>query len=126
MSPKKPAPQPTHPRAAAKTNDAANRPEKELVIVTGISGAGKASAPKAFEDLGFHAVDNLPLELLQKFPSIVRKSAEMASAVIAVDIREGKTLDRFPAVLQQVKKLLPTRVVFLDAQDPVLVRRYSE
>src|SRR5208282_4561111 len=126
MSPKKPAPQPTHPRAAAKTNDAANRPEKELVIVTGISGAGKASALKAFEDLGFHAVDNLPLELLPDFAKLVDKSAEVNEAVIVVDIREGQTLDRFPDMLKKVKKLLPTRVVFLDAQDAILVRRFSE
>ncbi len=102
------------------------RPRKELVIVTGISGAGKASALKAFEDLGFHSVDNLPLELLPDFARLVRKSREVESAAIVVDIREGQTLDRFPDILKQVKKLLPTRVVFLDAQDAVLVRRYSE
>ncbi len=102
------------------------RPRKELVIVTGISGAGKASALKAFEDLGFHSVDNLPLELLPDFARLVRKSSEVESAAIVVDIREGQTLDRFPDILKQVKKLLPTRVVFLDAQDSVLVRRYSE
>lgn len=109
-----------------KSGEPGKPPPKELVIVTGISGAGKASALKAFEDLGFHAVDNLPLELLPAFARIVRKSSEMESAAIVVDIREGQTLDRFPDILQQVKKLLPTRVVFLDAQDPVLVRRYSE
>ncbi len=56
-------------------------PAKELVIVTGISGAGKASALKAFEDLGFHAVDNLPLELLLDFAKLVDKSTEIMSAV---------------------------------------------
>ena len=101
-------------------------PRKELVIVTGISGSGKASALRAFEDLGFHCVDNLPLELLPDFAEIVRKSSEIESAAIVVDIREGQTLDRFPDILKQVKKLLPTRVVFLDAQDAVLVRRFSE
>lgn len=96
------------------------------MIVTGISGSGKASALKAFEDLGFHAVDNLPLELLLNFAGLVRKSAEVQRAAIVVDIREGTTLDRLPDILKSVKKLLPTRVVFLDAQDAVLVRRYSE
>jgi UPF0042 nucleotide-binding protein len=99
---------------------------KELVIVTGISGAGKASALKAFEDLGFHCVDNLPLELLPQFSELVSKSAEVERAAIVVDVREGPTLDRLPEILKQVKKQLPTRVVFLDAQDAVLVRRYSE
>jgi UPF0042 nucleotide-binding protein len=101
-------------------------PAKELVILTGISGSGKASALKAFEDLGFHAVDNLPLELLPDFASLVGKSAEIQRAAIVVDVREGPTLDRLPEILKSVKKLLPTRVVFLDAQDAVLVRRYSE
>jgi UPF0042 nucleotide-binding protein len=99
---------------------------KELVILTGISGAGKASALKAFEDLGFHCVDNLPLELLPQFSDLVSKSHEVQRAAIVVDVREGPTLDRLPEILKEVKKLLPTRVVFLDAQDAVLVRRYSE
>lgn len=100
--------------------------QKQLVIVTGISGAGKASALKSFEDLGFHAVDNLPLELLGDFASLVDKSTEIQNAAIVVDVREGQTLDRLPEILKSVKTILPTRVVFLDAQDAVLVRRYSE
>src|SRR5277367_5802583 len=101
-------------------------PAKELVIVTGISGAGKASALKAFEDLGYYAVDNLPLELLPDFAELVRSSREMDRAVLVVDVREGPTLDRLPAILLKVKKTLHTSVVFLDASDAVLVRRYSE
>jgi UPF0042 nucleotide-binding protein len=104
----------------------AKEPGKELVIVTGISGAGKASALKAFEDLGYHAVDNLPLELLLDFAGIVGKSAEINSAAIVVDVREGQTLDRFPEILNCLRTLLPTSVVFLDAKDEMLVRRYSE
>jgi UPF0042 nucleotide-binding protein len=99
---------------------------KELVIVTGISGAGKASALKAFEDLGYHCVDNLPLELLPDFANLVSKSAGMERAAIVVDVREGVTLDRLPEILKGVRQLLATRVVFLDAQDTALVRRYSE
>jgi UPF0042 nucleotide-binding protein len=94
--------------------------------VTGISGAGKASALKAFEDLGFHAVDNLPLGMLAEFARLICKSGEVERAAIVVDVREGTTLDRLPDILKEVRKLLPTRVVFLDAQDAVLVRRYSE
>ncbi len=113
-------------RRVAPSPAAASQPAKELVIVTGISGAGKASALKDFEDLGYHAVDNLPLELLTEFAGLVGKSKEIARAAIVVDVREGQTLDRLPDILQRVKKILPTRVVFLDAQDAVLVRRYSE
>jgi len=120
------SPKPATPaRKAAKQAKLLNK-QKELVIVTGISGAGKASALKAFEDLGYHAVDNLPLELLTEFAELVGKSRELARAAIVVDVREGSTLDRLPEILISVRKILPTRVVFLDAQDPVLVRRYSE
>ncbi len=126
MTPKKPAPRATSRRTPAKAAQSEAVTGKELVIVTGISGAGKASALKDFEDLGFHAVDNLPLELLPDFAVLVGKSTEIKKAAIVVDIREGQTLDRLPEILKQVKKVLPTRVVFLDAQDAVLVRRYSE
>jgi UPF0042 nucleotide-binding protein len=121
-SPKGPRP----PRPTAARAKQFKKPEKELVIVTGISGAGKASALKAFEDLGYHAVDNLPLELLPEFAELVGKSDELKQAVIVVDVREGSTLDRLPEILISIRKVLPTQVVFLEAQDAVLVRRYSE
>jgi UPF0042 nucleotide-binding protein len=100
--------------------------KKELVILTGISGAGKASALKAFEDLGFQAVDNLPLELMTDFAGLVQKSKEIHRAAIVVDVREGQALNRMPDIIKRIRRVLPTKVVFLDAQDPVLVRRYSE
>ena len=111
------------PGANGKANA---KSSKELVIVTGISGAGKASALKTFEDLGYQAVDNLPLELLPEFAGLVAKSKEIKRAAIVVDVREGQTFDRLPEIITQVKRVLPTRVLFLDAQDSVLVRRYSE
>jgi len=114
------------PSEANRKKKAARKSGKELVIVTGISGSGKASALKAFEDLGFHCVDNLPLELLLDFAALVSNSSEVERAAIVVDVREGPTLDRLPQILKDVRKLLPTRVVFLDAQDGVLVRRFSE
>ena len=140
MTPRKPARNPGKSRSAARPRKQAaksgpprtglrargSKSAKELVIVTGISGAGKASALKAFEDLGFHCVDNLPLELLPHFGSLVSASADVERAAIVVDVREGSTLDRLPEILKGIKKLLQTRVVFLDAQDAVLVRRYSE
>jgi UPF0042 nucleotide-binding protein len=121
MTPKKAA----SPRANQRKKSG-KEVSKELVIVTGISGAGKASALKAFEDLGFHCVDNLPLELLPDFSTLVSNSADVQHAAIVVDVREGTTLDRLPEILKDIKKLLHTRVVFLDAQDAVLVRRFSE
>jgi UPF0042 nucleotide-binding protein len=99
---------------------------RELVILTGLSGAGKASALKAFEDLGFYSVDNLPLELIPRFADLVAKSAEITHAALVVDVREGSRLDRFPKILSQVRKVLPTRVVFLEANDDAIVRRFSE
>src|SRR5450755_1958287 len=99
---------------------------RELVILTGISGAGKASALKAFEDLGFYSVDNLPLELLPRFADLVRQSAEIDRAALVVDVREGQTLERFPAILQQIRKSLATTVIFLEASEAALLRRYSE
>ena len=112
--------------AAARPAASASKHTKELVIVTGISGAGKASALKAFEDLGYHCCDNLPLELLPDFAKLVSKSTEVEQAAIVVHVREGATIDRLPQILKEVRKLLRTRVVFLDAQDPSLVQRYSE
>jgi UPF0042 nucleotide-binding protein len=99
---------------------------RELVIVTGLSGSGKASALKAFEDLGFYSVDNLPLELVPSFADLVRQSGEIARAAMVVDVREGQRLDRFSEMLREVRKVLPTTVVFLEASDAVLLRRFSE
>jgi UPF0042 nucleotide-binding protein len=99
---------------------------RELVILTGLSGSGKASALKTFEDLGFYSVDNLPLDLIPRFADLVAKSAEITHAAMVVDVREGSRLERFPSILAKVKKVLPTRVVFLEASDDALIRRFSE
>jgi UPF0042 nucleotide-binding protein len=109
-----------------KSADVKKPGAKELVIVTGTSGAGKGSALKAFEDLGYYAVDNLPLELLPEFASLIQRSAEMERAVLVVDVREGPTLEKLPTILSQIKKKIHTSVLFLDASDAILVRRFSE
>ena len=98
----------------------------ELVILTGLSGSGKLSALKAFEDLGYYSVDNLPLELVPRFADLVRQSAEIERAALVVDVREGMRLDEFPGILKKVQRVLPTRVVFLEASDDALIRRFSE
>jgi len=100
--------------------------QRELVIITGMSGAGKASALKAFEDLGYYAVDNMPIGLIENFAELVRDTLEIDRAALVVDIREGSRLDKLPQLLRSLRRSLRTTVLFLEAKDDVLVRRYSE
>ena len=98
----------------------------ELVIITGMSGSGKASVLKAFEDLGYYCVDNLPVGLIPHFAELVVHSSEIQRTALVVDVREGKQLKALPAIVKSVRRLLPTRVLFLEASDAALLRRYSE
>src|ERR1700737_940364 len=98
----------------------------ELVIVTGMSGSGKASALKAFEDLGYYCVDNLPVELIPRFAELVGQSSEISRTALVVDVREGTQLDALPAIVKSVKRMLPTKVIFLEAEESILLRRFSE
>jgi RNase adapter protein RapZ len=98
----------------------------ELVIITGISGAGKASVLKAFEDLGYYCVDNLPVSLIQNFAELVGQSSEITRTALVVDVREGRGLEALPGIVKSVKGILPTKIIFLEASDAVLLRRYSE
>ncbi|MBA3915109.1 MAG: RNase adapter RapZ [Acidobacteriales bacterium] len=98
----------------------------ELVLITGISGSGKASVLKAFEDLGYYCVDNLPVRLIPQFAELVSRSSEISRTALVVDVREGAQLEELPAILLGVKKVLPTKVIFLEADDAVLLRRFSE
>src|SRR5215469_5464550 len=102
------------------------RDPHELVIITGMSGAGKASALKTFEDLGYYAVDNLPVGLISNFADLVRDSTEIERAALVVDIREGARLDKLPQLLHSLRSSLKTTVLFLEADEDALVRRYSE
>src|SRR5260370_7571289 len=98
----------------------------ELVIVTGMSGSGKASALKAFEDLGYYCVDNLPVELIPRFAELALRSGEIPRTALVVDVREGSQLEKLPAILKSVKRTIPTRGIYLEASDAALLRRYSE
>ncbi len=98
----------------------------ELVVITGMSGSGKASVLKAFEDLGYYCVDNLPVDLFPRFAELARQSAEIERTAIVVDVREGQRLDRLPEILRSVRRLLSTTVLFLEASDEALLRRFSE
>src|SRR3984885_83570 len=98
----------------------------ELVIITGMSGSGKASVLKAFEDLGYYCVDNLPVELIPRFAEMAVQSAEIRRTALVVDVREGSKLEQLPGILQSVRRMIPTKVAFLEASDAVLMRRFSE
>ena len=102
------------------------RPPGELVIITGMSGSGKASVLKAFEDLGYYCVDNLPVGLIPRFAELAGQSSEIERTALVVDVREGRQLEELPAIVKSVKRIIGTRMVFLEASDAVLLRRYSE
>ncbi|MGH9624345.1 MAG: RNase adapter RapZ [Bryobacteraceae bacterium] len=101
-------------------------PNADLVIITGLSGSGKLTALKAFEDLGFYAVDNLPIALLPKFADLTRDAKTRRRAALIIDIREGEALKQFPSIYRGLRKQLNATLVFLDAGDAVLQRRFSE
>ncbi len=105
---------------------AKHRDGSELVIITGMSGSGKASALKAFEDLGYYCVDNLPVELIHRFAELALQSGEVPRTALVVDVREGSQLEKLPAMVKSVRRIIPTRVIFLEASDPVLLRRFNE
>jgi UPF0042 nucleotide-binding protein len=111
-------------RKAALPHD--GRRPAELVIITGMSGSGKASVLKAFEDLGYYCVDNLPVGLIPRFAELVGQSSEIERTALVVDVREGVQLEDLPSIVKSVKRILPTRMVFLEASDAVLLRRFSE
>jgi UPF0042 nucleotide-binding protein len=98
----------------------------ELVVITGLSGSGKATVLKAFEDLGYYAVDNLPIELIPKFAELAKGSAHVRRAALVIDIREGEPFAQVPALLERLRRKTPATLVFLEADDATLARRFSE
>jgi len=98
----------------------------ELVIITGMSGSGKASVLKAFEDLGYYCVDNLPIELIPRFAELTVRSRDSRRTALVIDVREGTKLGKLPEILKSVRRMIPTKIVFLEASDAVLLRRFSE
>src|SRR5271155_1489998 len=128
MPPRKPAGKTGQGERKAGHGRAARdrRPRAELVIITGMSGSGKASVLKAFEDLGYYCVDNLPIELIPSFAELAVQSDEIRRTALVVDVREGSKLERLPGILKAVRRMIPAKVVFLEATDAVLLRRFSE
>ena len=101
----------------------------KFVILTGMSGAGKSTALKMMEDIGFYCVDNLPIPLLEKFVELsdLQQNAELQKVAVGIDIRSGQALEELRSVLDRIKANGGAYdILFLDAEDSVLVKRYKE
>jgi UPF0042 nucleotide-binding protein len=99
----------------------------KLVVVTGVSGAGKSTALRALEDLGYYAADNLPLPLVPKFLELLSSRSDIDRAALGIDARGGDFLDEALTVFADIRKAGDTlEILFLDASDEILIRRFSE
>ena len=104
-----------------------HQPARQLVILTGLSGSGKGSILKAFEDLGFYCVDNLPVAFIPVFSDMyVQGSGEIERAALLVDAREGEQLARLPEIYRKMRAENSVTLVFAEASDDALARRFSE
>lgn len=98
-----------------------------MVVVTGLSGSGRSAALKAFEDMGYYCVDNLPLVLLSEFVRFARESDHASRSAIGIDVREKDFATLFPGLYRDLKNDGSwIELLFLDASDQALVRRFSE
>ena len=100
---------------------------RQLVLLTGLSGSGKSTVLKTFEDLGYYCVDNLPVELIPTFSELnFYGNTEVERAALLVDAREGNQIERLPALYKQISREIPASLVFIEASDEALLRRFSE
>jgi UPF0042 nucleotide-binding protein len=103
------------------------RDARQLVILTGLSGSGKSTVLKTFEDLGFYCVDNLPVALIPTFSELhMQGGGEIQRAALLVDAREGDQLTRLPDMLRHLRTENPATLVFIEANEEALLRRFSE
>jgi UPF0042 nucleotide-binding protein len=110
-----------------KVKTRAKQDSKQLVILTGLSGSGKSTVLKAFEDMGFYCVDNMPVELIPIFAELhAAGEGDFSRAALLVDAREGAQLQKLPGLLTHLRKDHPISLVFIEANDDALLRRYSE
>lgn len=91
-----------------------------------MSGSGKGSVLKVFEDLGYYCVDNLPVDLIPKFAGLYRNSQGTSRAALVVDVREGEALKRLPGIYRRLRGTIRSTLIFLHASDAALLRRFSE
>ena len=100
---------------------------RQLVILTGLSGSGKSTVLKTFEDLGYYCVDNLPVQLIPVFSELhLYGGADINRAALLVDAREGEQLKRLPVLFKQIRRSVDATLVFIEASDEALLRRFSE
>jgi RNase adapter protein RapZ len=98
-----------------------------LLVITGLSGSGKTHVSRALEDVGWFCVDNLPIALVASFGELIERSAELSRSVLVVDVRERGFPETFPEVYRKLRsRRLSTSLVFLEADEKALVRRFSE
>jgi len=102
--------------------------QTRIIVVTGLSGSGRSAALKAFEDIGFYCVDNLPLALLHGFVDFAQRSRETSRSAIGIDVREKGFVELFPALYGELKAggNVFLELLFLDSSDQTIVRRFSE
>ena len=100
----------------------------ELVIITGMSGAGKTVAIQSFEDMGYFCIDNMPPNLIPKFWELVKESGKVTKIALVVDLRSRSFFEEIQSMLINIENtaFIDTRVLFLDASDSELVSRYKE
>ena len=101
----------------------------DLVFVTGMSGAGRTTALKIMEDLGFFCVDNLPIPLIGKFVQLTREGEEgkIHRVAMGIDIRSGDDLPELQPIFEELRQEgVLCRILFLDADDRTLIKRYKE
>ena len=100
---------------------------RQLVVLTGLSGSGKSTVLKAFEDMGYYCVDNLPVELMPIFAELhAAGEGDLQRAALLVDAREGLQLEKLPGLLKHLRRDHPIILVYIEAQEDALLRRYSE
>jgi len=100
----------------------------ELVIITGMSGAGKTVAVQSFEDMGYFCIDNMPPSLIPKFWELIKESGKITKIALVIDMRSRSFFDEIQGMLVDIEntKFIDTKILFLDASDEELVSRYKE
>jgi RNase adapter protein RapZ len=101
--------------------------DDQFIIITGLSGSGKTIVSRFLEDFGYYCMDNLPAKLIPNFVDLWRrKEVEIDKVALVVDVRESGFTSEFPKVLESIRKIVSPRLLFLDASDETLVKRFSE